>query len=375
MPEFVKCQQNLLALAKQKGFLTFDDILDAASTSLLSASDIDRLSNNLQSQGVMLVETAPEQLSSEITDITDYSRTDYDVVFSEVLALSENLTPLINTVKEIPPPQYGEIQTLAEQLQYENEFARERLILLHLRVAIKIALSIAKQYSYDIEDAVSASFIGLVEAVEHFDLNGFSAFLSYASMWIQQNIHRFCTPVWMEYYCPTHIREKMFPVLLKHNANNGTLICENGFDPDSIVRIADDLGFSEEQVEKYLLFAFNQIAGHIDINTLLYSDEEYEDPKYNDEILSYICDNVDLYERIANKNLAEVIPTILSSFNPREREIIRMRFGFEDGSPKTLEEVGQKFNITRERVRQIETKCIRKLRHPTRAKKIKDFYY
>ena len=107
MPEFVKCQQNLLALAKQKGFLTFDDILDAASTSLLSASDIDRLSNNLQSQGVMLVETAPEQLSSEITDITDYSRTDYDVVFSEVLALSENLTPLINTVKEIPPPQYG----------------------------------------------------------------------------------------------------------------------------------------------------------------------------------------------------------------------------------------------------------------------------
>ena len=164
-------------------------------------------------------------------------------------------------------------------------------------------------------------------------------------------------------------------LLLKHNTNNGTLICEDGFDPDSIVRIADDLGFSEVQVEKYLLFALNQIAGHIDINTLLYSDEEYEDPEYNDEILSYICDDVDLYERIANKNLAEIIPTILSSFNSREREIIRMRFGFEDGSPKTLEEVGQKFNITRERVRQIETKCIRKLRHPTRAKKIKDFYY
>lgn len=374
MSEFVKCQQYLLAIAKQKGFLTFDDILDAANTSLLSASNIDRLSDNLQSQGVMLVETAPEQISAEIADITDYSRTDYDVVFSEVLALSENLSPLINIVKEIPPPQYGEIQMLAEQLQYENEFARERLILLHLRVAIKIALSIAKQYSYDIEDAVSASFIGLVEAVEHFDPNGFSAFLSYASMWIQQNIHRFCTPVWMEYYCPTHFREKLFPVLLKHNANNGTFIYKEECDPDSIGRIADDLGFDEGQVERYLLFALNQVAGHIDINTLLYSDEEYEDSEYSTETLSFICDDVDLYERIANKNLAEVVPTILASLSPREREIIRMRFGFDDGSPKTLEAVGQKFNITRERVRQIETKCIRKLRHPTRAKKIKDFY-
>ena len=91
---------------------------------------------------------------------------------------------------------------------------------------------VSKQYSYNIEDAVSASFIGLMEAVEHFDPNGFSAFQSYASMWIQQNIHRYCTPVWMEYYCPVHVKEKIFPVLLQYNHNSGTIVVDDSFDPE-----------------------------------------------------------------------------------------------------------------------------------------------
>lgn len=373
MSGLIDCQQNLLAVAQRKGYLTFDDILDAANTSLLSSSDIDRLSDNLQSQGVLLVESAPEQTSNEISEIADYSRTDYDEIFAEVLALSESISPLIDIVKVIPPPQYGEIQTLTEQLQYGNNFARERLILLHLRVAIKIALSIAKQYSYNIEDAVSASFIGLVEAVEHFDPNGFSAFLSYASMWIQQNIHRFCTPIWMEYYCPTHIREKMFPVLLKHNANNGTLICKEEYDLSFSNRISKELGIDQEQVEKLLIFAFNQAAGRVDIDELINIDD-CEDNATNPEDIEFMCDKVDLFEIVASNNLSEILPIILNALTPREQEIIRLRFGFDDGSPKTLEEVGQKFDITRERVRQIETKCLRKLRHPSRAKQIKEFY-
>lgn len=373
MSGLIDCQQNLLAVAQRKGYLTFDDILDAASTSLLSSSDIDRLSNNLQAQGVLLVESAPEQASDEGIEITDYSRTDYDEIFSEVLLLSETLFPLLNTIKEIPPPQYGEIQRLTEQIRYKNEFARERLILLHLRVAIKIALSLAKQYSYDIEDAVSASFIGLVEAVEHFDPNGFSAFLSYASMWIQQNIHRFCTPIWMEYYCPTHIREKMFPVLLKHNANNGTLIRKEEYDLSFSNRISKELGMDQEQVEKLLVFAFNQAAGRVDIDELIDVDD-CEDNATNLEDIEFMCDKVNLFEIVASNNLSEFLPIILTALTPREQEIIRLRFGFDDGSPKTLEEVGQKFDITRERVRQIETKCLRKLRHPSRAKQIKEFY-
>lgn len=375
MSNFVDCQELLLATARNQGYLTFDDILDAASTSSLSSSEIDRLSENLQSQGVMLLETAPAKTSDETKELSDYSRSDYDEIFAEVLSLSEATAPLIETVKEIPPPQYGEIQTLTEQLHFSNEFARERLILLHLRVAIKIALSISKQYSYPIDDAISAAMIGLVEAVEHFDPNGFSAFLSYASMWVQQNIHRFCTPVWMEYYCPAHIREKMFPVLLKYNSNNGTLIQDDEYDLCSIWEIADELDIEDAEVRKYLAFAYNQANGRVNSDVLWHPTDTHEEPIPEETEISSLASATNLNDTVAANELSQIIQTIINTLTPREQEIIRMRFGFYGGEPMTLEEVGQKFNITRERIRQIEKKCIRRLRHPSRAKLIKDFYY
>lgn len=372
MSSYAECQDKLLAISINKGYLTFDDILDIASASFLSLSDIDRLSDNLQSQGVMILENAPTQLSNEPSEIVDYSRTDYDEIFSEIISLSETVTPLLDIVKDIPPPQYREIQSLTEQLKYDNDFARERLILLHIRVALKIALSISKQYSYDIEDAVSGSLIGLVEAVDHYDPDGFSAFLSYASMWIQQNIHRFCTPTWMEFYCPTHFREKLFPVLLKHNSNNGTFLHKEEYDPLVAYDIADKLDFDIEQVEKYLLFAYQQAHGRFDSDNFKYSLLEVDDKELPET--DYPLDDLELYEQVAQKDLVRLLPSVLETLTPREQEIVRMRFGFYNGSPMTLEEVGQFFDITRERVRQIEKKCIRKLRHPSRAKLIKDFY-
>lgn len=374
MSNFIDCQEQLLATARLQGYLTFDNILDAASSSLLSSSEIDHLSDNLQSMGIMLLETAPVQNFEEAKEISDYSRSDYDRIFAEVISLSEAAAPLIETIKEIPPPQYGEIQTLTEQLQYGNEFARERLIFLHLRVAVKTALSLAKQYSYPVDDAISAAFIGLVEAVEHFDPNGFSAFLSYASMWIQQNIHRFCTPVWMEYYCPAHVREKMFPVLLKYNSNNGTLIQEDEYDLCSIWEIADELDIEDAEVRKHLAFAYNQANGRINSDVLLHPTDIHDEPIPDEIEISSLTYETDLNELAAAKELSQIIPAVINTLTPREQEIIRMRFGFCDGNPKTLEEVGLRFNVTRERIRQLETKSIRKLRHPSRSKKLKDFY-
>ena len=370
MSNFIDCQEQLLATARLQGYLTFDNILDAASSSLLSSAEIDHLSDNLQSMGIMLLETAPVQNFEEAKEISDYSRSDYDRIFAEVISLSEAAAPLIETIKEIPPPQYGEIQTLTEQLQYGNEFARERLILLHLRVAVKTALSLAKQYSYPVDDAISAAFIGLVEAVEHFDPNGFSAFLSYASMWIQQNIHRYCTPIWMEYYFPTHIREKMFPVLLKYNSNQGTYIVNDEFDSYTLQSISDELEIDYDQAKKFLLFAYNQASNRLDSDILRFSNDELS----NNLEESHLADDMSLFDIVASRELSRIIPSILETLTPREQEIIRLRYGFCDGPPKTLEEVGQVFDITRERVRQIEIKCIQKLRHPSKAKLIKDFY-
>lgn len=374
MSNFIDCQELLLATARSQGYLTFDDILDAASTSSLSSSEIDRLSDNLQSQGVMLLEIAPVKTSEETKELYDYSRSDYDGIFAEVLTLSEEIAPLIESIKEIPPPQYGEIQTLTEQLRFSNEFARERLILLHLRVAIKIALSLSKQYSYPIDDTISAAMIGLVEAVRHFDPNGFSAFLSYASMWIRQNIHRLCTPVWMEYYCPVHVREKIFPVLLKYNSSNGTLIKYDEYNFQFIEEISEELDIDVEDVKKCLTFAYTQANGRVNSDILWHSTDIPEESMLEGIEANYLACETDLYDLAAANNLSQIIPEIINTLTPREQEIIRMRFGFYDGTPKTLEEVGLQFNVTRERIRQIETKSIRKLRHPSRAKRIKDFY-
>lgn len=374
MSKLIECQQNLLTLAQAKGYLTFDDILEAADASLLSLSDIDRLSDNLQSLGVLLYETEPEQQGEDADAYADYSRTDYGAIFSEITDLSDAISPMIELVKEILPPQFGEVQHLVEQLQYGNNYARERLVLSHLRIALKIALSVSKQYSYNIEDAVSASFIGLMEAVEHFDPNGFSAFQSYASMWIQQNIHRYCTPVWMEYYCPVHVKEKIFPVLLQYNHNSGTIVVDDSFDPEVINEIAAAADMPNSQVERILRFAYTQLFGHIELDAAPVAEEDLDTERlslFKIDNVEALNDNLD--EIIERKALREALDKLLETFTPREQEIIRLRFGF-NGVPKTLEEVGQIFDVTRERVRQIENKCIRQLRHPAKSKRIRDFY-
>ena len=375
MSKLIECQQNLLTLAQAKGYLTFDDILDAADASLLSLSDIDRLSDNLQSLGVLLYETEPEQQEEDADAYADYSRTDYGAIFSEITDLSDAISPMIELVKEILPPQFGEVQNLVEQLQYGNNYARERLVLSHLRIALKIALSVSKQYSYNIEDAVSASFIGLMEAVERFDPNGFSAFQSYASMWIQQNIHRYCTPVWMESYCPVHVKEKIYPVLLQYNHNTGTIITDAAFDPTIVDAIAEENELSFSQVERILRFAYMQLWGRIELDEILTLDES-DDSKIQSLYDIYgIEDYTDsLADQVERKILREAIEALLTTFEPREQQIIRLRFGF-DCDPQTLEEVGHKFDITKDRVRQIENKCIRQMRHPSRAKRIRDFCY
>ena len=291
--------------------------------------------------------------------------------------MSENTAPLVDMVRDVPPPQFGEVQSLVEQLQFGNAYARERLVMSHLRIALKIALAIAKQYSYDIEDAVSASLIGLMEAVERFDPNGFSAFQSYASMWIQQNIHRYCNPVWMQHYCPVHVKEKMYPVLLKYNHNCGTIVEENFFDDYRVRAIAEELDFTPVQVERYLQFAYGQVFKRVDID--VFDDEEPEpgwefDDEYLLEDQTFVASEEDLFERAVGGNLRSLVEEMLGAFAPREQVIIRLRFGLDGDEPKTLEEVGQIFNITRERVRQIENKCIRRMRHPSRTKKIFEFY-
>ena len=261
MSKVADCQKLLIAESEKKGFLTFDDIMDMSDAYSLSVSEVDQLSEALEIRGIIIYETAP--IGKDVDHFEDYSRIDYEAIFEEIISLSPDLEYVVELIRKLPPPQYGEITALTMQTAAGNAYARERLILIHLRVALKIALSMAKSHQYDIIDAVSAGFVGLVIAVDRFDPDGFSAFQSYASLWIQQNINRECNPIWMEYYFPAHYKEKMLPAYERY-LNHWCGDCVPGSLCETLVsEIADELDVPFSQAGEYLTMAIKQAENHL----------------------------------------------------------------------------------------------------------------
>lgn len=253
------------------------------------------------------------------------------------------------------------------QIANGNTYARDRLILIHMRIVLKIALSMSKQYQLNIEDAVSAGFIGLITAVGRFDPNGFSAFQSYASLWIQQNIQRECNPIWTEYYFPAHYKEKMLPAYQKYKQHYCASCVDNDICINLLNEIAEFGDITIEQAEEYLDAALVQVNGKQSIEQLaeLEDDEKADNPRYG----LYIDDH-SLFDIICRRLLKDAIDKILNSLTEREEKVIRLRYGLDSSDTMTLEEVGKLFGVTRERIRQIESKAIRKLRHPLILKKL-----
>ena len=250
-----------------------------------------------------------------------------------------------------------------------NTFAKERLILIHLRVALKIALSMAKLHQYDIANAVSAGFVGLIIAVDRFDPDGFSAFQSYASLWIQQNINRECNPIWMEYYFPAHYKEKMLPAYERY-LNHWCGDCIPGSVCETLVsEIADSLEISFSEAGEAA--AIRQAENHLYLSDY-FEESDCEEPlPWPQELIQ--PDDL-LFEKVAVSMARNALLNALGSLTPKEADVIRLRTGFDDNRPLTLEDVGAIYGVTRERIRQIEAKALRKLGHPSKAKKLKDFW-
>lgn len=369
MSKVAECQKLLIATSENKGFLTFDDIMDVSDAYSLSVSEVDQLSEALEIRGIIVYETAP--VGKDVDHFEDYSRIDYEAVFEEIISLSPELEYVVELIRKLPPPQYGEISALTMQTAAGNAYARERLILIHLRVALKIALSMSKSHQYDIIDAVSAGFVGLIIAVDRFDPDGFSAFQSYASLWIQQNINRECNPIWMEYYFPAHYKEKMFPAYeryLNHLCEDcvPSSVCET-----LISEISDELGISFAQASEYLTAAIQQAENHLYLSEFFEEDGGRELSTLPQELIQ--TDDI-LFERIDVSMARIALSNALDSLTSREADILKFRTGFDNGRLFTLEDIGTMYGVTRERVRQIEAKALRKLGHPSRAKKLKDFW-
>ena len=373
---------NLIQISSEKGFLVFDDIYDVAEKWDLSIRDVDYLSSSIATRGILVYDEAPVTNaagSSSEDNYDDYAQRDYEVVFDRVIELDPGLEDFINTVRAVVPPQAREMDQLKYQVQEGNLYARERVIQMHLRFAVRIALQRAETYDTEIADTLQEACLGLIMAVDRYDPDSSGPFGSYASLWILQNIGRAQATQRPAVYYPVHKKEgyfTMYPILKE----NGCLNSDIWADKNVGKLIQDRLGCGDDQAEDII----NQsmpIESLDDIYEMflknIEKDEIQEDVFENiteNEIQENIFQNInsdifywndDIYEEIEQRALRETLENLMGELKDREREVLKARYG--------LEEVGQAFGVTRERIRQIESKALRKLAHPTRTRKLKDF--
>ena len=380
---------NLIQLSSEKGFLVFDDIYDVADRWNLSIRDVDYLSSSIATRGILVYDEAPvtNAAGSSEDDYDDYAQRDYEAVFNRVIELDPGLEDFINTVRAVVPPQAREMDQLKYQVQEGNLYARERVIQMHLRFAVRIALQRAELYDCEIADTLQEACFGLITAVDRYDPDSSGPFGSYASLWILQNIGRAQATQRPAVYYPVHKKEgyfTMYPILKE----NGYLDSDIWTNPEVRRLIQDRLGCGVDQAEDIIMQSmpieslndiYEMFLKNVDVDEI---QDDVFDSIIENEIPQDVFQNInsdafywndDIYEEIEQRALRETLEKLLGELTSREQEVLKARYGFEDGVEKTLEEVGQTFGVSRERIRQIEANAIRKLSYPTRVRKLKDF--
>ena len=349
---------SLLAKGQKAGVLQSSDILSVLEKLDIDAEQIEHIYDTIESLGIQIVGA---ELELEPAD--DSVMEEEELVDPVELAAEYNLDdPVRMYLKEIGQIRLltpEEEQDLAARVAQGDKYAKDKLTEANLRLVV----SIAKKYSgrgLHILDLIQEGNTGLIRAVDKFDYTKGNKFSTYATWWIRQAITRAIADQARTIRVPVHMVE----VINKVTRCNRKLVQELGREP-TMEEISEDLHIPIEKV----IEATRTSADTLSLDTPV-GDEE------DTTIGSFVEDDNTPGPADATSNtlLAEALDEILQTLTDREADVLRMRFGMFDGRTHTLEEVGQIFGVTRERIRQIENKAIRKLRHPSRAKKIKDFY-
>ena len=363
--------QKLIAQGRKEGMIRDSELRSHLEDLDLSAEKIEEIYDSFESLNIQVVSEDLDldlddnlDLMDELCDDLDLSDIDEEDLLDPVdLAAEYNLDdPVRMYLKEI-----GQIKLLsadeevdlAKMVSEGSQYAKNKLTEANLRLVV----SIAKKYSgrgLHILDLIQEGNTGLIRAVDKFDWTKGNKFSTYATWWIRQAITRAIADQARTIRVPVHMVE----VINKATRCNRKLVQELGREP-TVEEIAEKLGLPVEKI----IEANRTAADTLSLDTPV-GDEE------DTSIGSFVEDDRTPGPADATSNalLAEALKEILDTLTEREADVLRMRFGMYDGRTHTLEEVGQIFGVTRERIRQIENKAIRKLRHPSRAKKIKDFY-
>ena len=351
--------KDLLELGKSKGQLSTKEILDALGELDFDPEQIEKFYDTLETQGVEIVEDFDditiddeELAKAEGLDNLDPS------VGADGVSIDDPVKVYLKEIGRVPLLTPDEEVDLAVRITNGDEAAKKRLSEANLRLVV----SIAKRYlgrGMQFLDLIQEGNLGLIKAVEKFDYTKGFKFSTYATWWIRQAITRAIADQARTIRIPVHMVE----TINKVKKVSSQLLHANGREP-SAEEIAEELDMPVDKVWEIMRVAQEPVSLETPIG-------EEEDSHLGDFIPD--DDAPAPADAASHTLLKETLGSVLDSLTPREEKVLRLRFGLEDGRSRTLEEVGKEFNVTRERIRQIEAKALRKLRHPSRSKKLKDF--
>ena len=368
-------QQNsrldeLYAYGKKKGVLTSKEIMDRLTEQEMEPEQLDKILETLDAYGISVVndeadipmteeaaaDSAAQAAMASEKEITVEEQLDLSV--PEGIAIDDPVRMYLKEIGKVPLLTADQEIELAQRLEDGDEAAKQQLAEANLRLVV----SIAKRYvgrGMLFLDLIQEGNLGLIKAVEKFDYRKGFKFSTYATWWIRQAITRAIADQARTIRIPVHMVETINKLIRVSRQ----LLQEYGREPTP-EEIAKEMNISENKVREIIKIAQEPVSLENPIG-------EEEDSHLGDFIPDE--DAPAPAEAASFALMKEQLMEVLDTLTPREEKVLRLRFGLDDGRQRTLEEVGKEFNVTRERIRQIEAKALRKLRHPSRSKKLRDY--